>query len=453
MPPPGGSDGVIGSVFTGLTQNGGGGNGGSGARPRPQPTPRPTPIAESDTMKLCIRYDVHFVDSGAGEDYWTDPTAPRAARGMKATLLRQGQSSPVYEGFLDDGRGEDEEGCTPAFPVSGTASYTLRLASHGRIQGGDLFVHDYDASPPAPLIWVIDAGTLGPGTWLLDLGPPPSRLVNVFNVYQASAFALYRHGGGLANDTGWNLYAARSGSPRECGVGSCYADGSSYISEKGHAYKFIIAHEIGHQIGHALNPSLTGNHCASIQDHELCPEWGCSTGACSGHSMLGYEISKCAIGEGFADFYSADVWNDHEDTDCWLRYWKAEPEDTSPGAPRINCEDDADNAEFPVGYFDRACRRPGPATCSGYEPGCVNGTATTEGVGTELDWMRQFWNLHTRGAVPPSFLEIGAWLTGTPRWGLQDAYRLLDASANADGVSTALRDNWNEHKARNAIDH
>ncbi|MGH7820974.1 MAG: hypothetical protein ACREQ9_14510, partial [Candidatus Binatia bacterium] len=150
-------------------------------------------------IKFCFRYEADFADSGSGEDYWRERVASREARGMKVRIIRNSRSAALFDGFLDDGFGGNGSGCTPALAVaSGSATYAFHLTSRGRIQGNELVVKDYDAAQQSPVTWIASGGKLGPGTWVIDLGPPPSTARNVFNVYQANAFALYRHTGALA---------------------------------------------------------------------------------------------------------------------------------------------------------------------------------------------------------------------------------------------------------------
>jgi hypothetical protein len=86
--------------------------------------------------------------------------------------------------------------------------------------------------------------------------------------------------------------------------------------------------------------------------------------------------------EGFADFYAADVWNDHDQTDCQYQV----------GSAGYDCEDGT-GTSFSNGWLESQC------------------ATTHDNRGVELDWMRVFWAVHTMGAAPdPGFSEIVDWI-------------------------------------------
>jgi hypothetical protein len=73
-----------------------------------------------------------------------------------------------------------------------------------------------------------------------------------------------------------------------------------------------------------------------------------------------------------------------------------------------------------------------------------------KGYGTELDWMRALWDLHTDSTLAPSFTEIVQWLDSSPVWGNLDAYELIDLEAERLGGQLDLH--WDVAKTRNGID-
>jgi hypothetical protein len=79
-----------------------------------------------------------------------------------------------------------------------------------------------------------------------------------------------------------------------------------------------------------------------------------------------------------------------------------------------------------------------------------------DGNGVELDWMRAFWVVHTRGSSDPTMNDLLRWIDaaddGTnPSWTDTNIYNLLDAEAARRGGT--LNANWNFAAADHGIDH
>ena len=62
--------------------------------------------------------------------------------------------------------------------------------------------------------------------------------------------------------------------------------------------------------------------------------------------------------------------------------------------------------------------------------------------GTEVDWLRVFWGVHTDGAAPPSFTTIARWIRDCGTLGDVSAYQDLDECADAR-PGDSLEVNWN----------
>lgn len=122
--------------------------------------------------------------------------------------------------------------------------------------------------------------------------------------------------------------------------------------------KFVIAHEYGHVNQGATQTGSIANDCT----------WNMQ----GGHGMTTKEFMSCAMTEGWANFVSADGWNDDSaGAGGKLRYWG-----DCRGSSTIDIESSGDAADCVVKYLEN--------NFTGYG-----------GRGTELDWMRTYWDYHT----------------------------------------------------------
>jgi hypothetical protein len=187
------------------------------------------------------------------------------------------------------------------------------------------------------------------------------------------------------------------------------ADDSEYFSGSNevniatghHDNKFIVAHEIGHFVMDQRTDFSLG---------------GCGTDS---HSSITKETQRCALTEGFANFYSAAAFNSTEESDCWYR--------------AVDCES-SQPTERPTRVMENTLPTP------------------FAGFGNETDWLRTLWDMRTDGVTMSSMLD---WIdtandAGTS-WSDINVYRLLNIRANAIGGS--LDSNWDDYKTFNGIDH
>ena len=221
---------------------------------------------------------------------------------------------------------------------------------------------------------------------------------DLMNVYQAGAYAMYRHGGGVSGTT--LTYFVDLDENAEDG----FNPNNKTVTINRWNRKFVIVHEAGHWM-------------SDKGTHEVMNQAGdCSytDAVCGGspHWMLSEEWAGCAADEGFSHFYAADVWNNHNELDC---EFGSEP--------------------FDLHYLNTNC----------------GGTAQH---GVELDWLRQFWDVHTNGNAPdPTFTAMINWLDDAPNWTRSNVYSKLDQQA--DVVGGDLNTNWDAMKGAvgNGINH
>lgn len=154
-------------------------------------------------------------------------------------------------------------------------------------------------------------------------------------------------------------------------------------------WKFVLAHEFGHVVqGKAMGlpwnaycftaaGNVTSNCSApNLPDHPNAPD-SCAcdhvTGSNKLHCLQSLELTSSAIVEGFAQFFSARVWNKPDST-CLFRYYKQWRNDNGS-----------------------VVQPPYNVSCSTYANWRDNHCYASTGS-TELDWLHFLWNLHAVGS-------------------------------------------------------
>ena len=385
------------------------------------------PKTKSDRagVKICIQQMSIFSDAGIGEDFWTSTASTaRASRGAWVAILREG--SYLWVNFVGDGRGAGDpgSGCTdvlaePPDP-SGTYDYTIQIWTVGNVQGNAINTA-YNGNPV--LDWTFTRPLTGNGTFEVTFDPT-GNTGKAFDVYMVGAYGLYRHAAGLTDETfRFRLEAGSSNSSVDrvndtVRIGDLRAD-----------RKFIIAHEMGHLLGDFAtgnNDWKTVNTKCHCYESSSCPaEYG-------SHTMISKERSRCAVAEGFAHFYAAAVFNSHTDDspyECWFHYYKEVGGDSTP---TVNCELDWPDGPFDEAYMENNCAVP------------------WVGMGTELDWMRTFWDVLSDQPIPHTMEDIVQWIDSADFWHNYFAFNELDAAADLIGGEFDAK--WDLAKGRNGVD-
>lgn len=379
--------------------------------------------AVAHSVTWCAYSPVQYVDSDVDqpqfpEDHWeeTDVTTNKSIRGARYELWQDSTGLKVSNGFLFDGI-NGAAGCTGALSLS-SGTYDFFVYSEGEVQGNTLDVGDTHGNTKFVLAYDVSVSASGTKNFY---SAPVSETDDVFNVYQAAAWALYRHAGGMSNET----YYIQVGNPTECTPnGSSCSDApsdSSFIADGAIRKKFLIVHELGHVLGYHAEPNLRNalNYAfpenLEIEINDVCqPPPGANPS--TSHVFHELEWVGAALGEGFADFYAADVWNDHNETDCWFAAW-ANP-------PALSCE--AGTPNYPHSWVD-------DLTCT--DPDFPD-------TGERIDFMRILWDLHTDPASPQVTFTylLQTWLAAAGTWEKDDAFLVIDA--RADYLGGAFDDNW-----------
>ena len=372
-------------------------------------------VGLADTVKFCFSTAGTYNDNGftnpngSTEDRWgTDVAKPsRAAWGNVYK-----SNSLIWADYLDDGNGADGAGCTPTLTVTGVNDdYDFYVNSYGSASN-DIDVRDTSLNLYQAILtnYVVSGGS---GTYNVTITVTSNTTAyRVFNIYNAAGMAIATRTS-LSGQT--FFFQADYGGAG----GSHYTDPTVFITSTHGMFKYVILHEMGHRVGD-LNTqgSLVGSdYTASEGD---CPS------SDTVHSMLSREYSKAACNEGYAHFYSANIWNFISDTDCHFEYYKPINGDNSPS---IDCE--SGHTGFEVDFYDTNC-------------------TVVAGRSVEMDWLREYWDVQTN-ATPPSFSEVNDWLDDATPWTDTTAYTELDSKANTEGGN--LNTNWDNTKAANGVDH
>jgi len=387
-------------------------------------------VADAAYERFCVKHTGSYLDNENGgyypHDYWTDDL-PKYARGQWISIRRNGIE--VWQGNLYDGLGGTAIACTPfiGWMPAGVASFEFELVSEGFVNGNGIVVRGQNDA----ITWVSyveQVNVVNNGTHWVVLPIPVGPFYDVFNVYQAGAYAIYMHNGGIAGnevryqvDSDWYrsaFYCDNSPPPDKCPLGSYRV----MLKPSATHFAFTIAHETAHWIGDVRTQGVFDADTidVSYQDPQCFgqdPE--------SPHGLFSEEWAGGAAGEGFASFYAADVFNNHDQSDCGHPYW------VNGWLDSFSCQDG--HLTAPLAWHENYC---------GDDPY----------KGAEVDWIRIFWDVHTAGAAPdPTFTSVLDWLDFAGDFTAQSVYGALNASAAT--FNDDLEANWDNWKFVDGVDY
>jgi hypothetical protein len=180
------------------------------------------------------------------------------------------------------------------------------------------------------------------------------------------------------------------------------SDTATYINPNdrgGFASKYIIAHEFAHQLQHWVNvPSPLGpTGWGAAINYAAADDANCPYASGDYHYVVSKEYQSAAILEGMADWIAAVAFNGTDGDDCRLKPYGAFPwidgslsvptEFSCQGWDDVANEGDDGGVEW-TGYSIDAFDYLGDYCAAG----------TTDDRGTELDWLRFFWDLDRSSA-------------------------------------------------------
>jgi hypothetical protein len=384
----------------------------------------------AESVLLCVNIVTNYLDHFAG-DFFTEPgDFARPAYGMKFRLADL-SSTVLAEGNLLDGSSNTKPGCIGrTLSLQTNTTYTLTLWSEGRVSGNPVVVQQAGAVQSATLSLSVPAGTGGLAVY--DLDPNPLSRETAWNVYEAVAFGLSKHPGFTPLKTVFDI--------AKVGGGAYFCGTDSVGFEPGLTqFKYIIGHELGHAM-HFTNAGYVGNCSLSAQDYTDRGNGGapgsvtggdCNTtppsGVPDGHGLFSREWMSAAVIEGFANFYSAAIWNDATQRDC---QWSQLADTTR------DCEG---SSSVPDRLMLTQCEQPS--------------AGWARDRGNEWDWLKVFWDVHTDLAPRPSMNEILRWIRTAGEQGVPysrgNYYLLLDERALRLGGS--IWRSWEAARYRNGV--
>jgi hypothetical protein len=348
--------------------------------------------AHSINYTICATTSAVFSDNDHYEDAWrSDGQRPLSYASLslrKDANCNWAPDSP-YE-YFGDGFA-DEDGC-----VSFTTDYHGCFVYTWRSYG---YLYDTEG-----LSVYTSTGSLSQVTGFIA-APPQSTTPFAFSVptnasarvYATFAYMATREFYGSAGGDTY-VYLDDTACP-VCGGGSsnraCAGDNNSaHVCLAETDEKFLMGHEYGHvNLWQSTSNSIVND---------------CSLNG-STHDFGSKEYISCAASEGWASFVALDIWNDHDaNSNPEGYYWWDQASDTCTGPPDPYMNQDVID-QCPDTPDDRDLVR---ADFSGCWDQCVTQfmhnmhTGTFSGRGTEVDWMRAFWDYHTNDNG-----EHGTWVS------------------------------------------
>lgn len=367
-------------------------------------------------VKFCAEYQVDYEDSDLG---LSDPAAEgdyfatnsnKVARGARIRIIRQSNSDTAQEYADWDGA---DAGCASFTMVVGQ-QYDVQIRAVASVRDNTIQVMDHQDSGSIWYSVALNDWTVPSGAGVLTQDIETANTHAAWNVAAAAGHAMWRRGGGFSGVT-YDFYtqyddcdtpSETSNPPTDecdpCGnnSGSCSRDGAAHLSTEGVNRRIIIVHEMGHSLAYFAAGSYS-----PPSDYDLdpgAPDCYSLFDDGDSHEMNGKEWQSAAIKEGWAHFYAAVAFNQTNETDCGFIYYKSQNYDlvggNEAGDPHpFSCEAGPSFTTSGIGaknYLEEKC------------------TGDLDDKGTEMDWLRFWWDLLTEESATVSFddcTEIYAW--------------------------------------------
>ncbi len=389
------------------------------------------------SVEICIRFNVDYIDR-AGGDYWTSSSDKRANGVL--VQVREAESKRLVSLAYANA----STGCLPRMSLARLLLYEVIAYSDALVSNNN-HVTLYP-SPTNKTLYqsslVDDFHPVADGTYTFTW---QNDSTNVVNIFAAAAYSIQRRWGGTKDETYYLYNQDCPGSSGSCRRNEANLNGWSqysvvYIGNglNGNERKFIISHELGHAVSAMLSPRKRPppDRDTSLTDGFFST--ACATG--SGHTFVSEEWQSGAIYEGFAQYYAATVWNNGGQFDCDFYYYR-----TLDLSPRDGVNDSPATPGVTGAIYSCESGRDMIQTC--YDE---DGSQQLLATGTELDWLRFFWDLQTNGGV--SFGKLAnIWRDADPdNWTSLSLFADLRAAAAGRGVSNATWDSW---ASFNGVDH
>jgi hypothetical protein len=428
--------------------------------------------AAQATARFCVVWDLRFADAWelmgsypAVDDHWNTPggaltpyTEPAA--GLRYAIVSElpgGGVAPVQSGWLE--QSGVYAGCTPLLTLDSANTYDVNVVSRA-VAAGDI-VEVRDAPDTASLYAVTLWNNFRPVSGISqqsqrsfhdplwsDLLAVAWKTVSTFSPDGLQTIRLYPNGESPLRTTD-PVDGSETCSYPLTGQGSSRNCGGEIFVKSSHLHR---RYAISHELGHTFWNRRVGATMASADFGAGYPDG--FAGACPAeagtHSLQEVEYSGLAITEGWAHLVAAATWNDPSEGECWYRYWHDLDWDLANGGNQWQ----ADLAPVVFGsaeeWFDCA-GTVGAMSTGGWPipPADFLGEYcevpfSTQGLATELDWLRMFWGMRTLGYSQHTLLalidasEPQSWTeTHLGPVGDQPAWRLSQAA-----IGTPMAGSW-----------
>ena len=355
------------------------------------------PTLEAATYKVCVRVVVQTSDSGLSvngvtEDHYLGTDAAGGleviGRGFRVMLMQQEAGGSIWAEVFDS---NTSDGCF-SFSRAGNNIYSVVVQgyatdgedNHIRIHTGGTDTSTWFPGDTIDRAFVNQP--LGSDNYFVLDGAEDDRWTTI----AVAAFGLYR----WDNETTDTIISIGFSEDEDDGCGdssSMFGDSTSYIESLrahlikiGHCdttdqtesrKKMLVTHELGHAMarlyyGHDGAESPLYAYYVPFDFDETDPNYDECVNTL-GYDLTSLEANSLAFKEGFADFYSARVWNNASGRGSYQRF----------GTPvDLEAWDAAGGVNTPGGYTLNVCG------------------STAIGVSTRSDYLRFFWDWHTSSA-------------------------------------------------------
>ena len=359
--------------------------------------------AAAATYAVCAKYAVSFDDarSEVGDDHIVS-NGDLPARGAWMEVIH-GTSTVVASGYANESGGDI--GCLSGVEGTTGYTYTVKLYSTAVIDENTVDIRNTDtAELNYSASWTWGPGAGSKVTFTTDVK-------DWWNIAAAAGWAASRLDGGMTAKT-WRWYT------QECPTGSqsciAYDSGASlwegYVCLSTHGAcstdpalrKYLLAHQMGHLSSMHANGGLI-----AARDLTLAADGSCDGGA--GHKINSKEYQSSAAYEGIAHAWAAMAFNTYgSGQDCGFHYYVPpdDPDWNNNNAPEdewFDCDGELCSSSDCTSSIDG----------TDYLSDFCGGTLT--GRGTEVDWLRFWWDLVTDGGTTVSDDDVfDIWLGASP---------------------------------------
>lgn len=314
---------------------------------------------------VCAKLATSYIDTAAtitqlDDDYIRDNTAA-AARGVHLVVTDNTTNTVVQELYLPDA----DPACAPALNYNTARTYKIQVKSDASVANNTIVVRNDDVNNQMFVSTIETAWVPVAGQKTVTTG-----IHNAWNLLRVATWAMHRRSTGLSGE---NITFFLQTCPTIPGA-SCASRANSklYIDPSMQAKKFVPVHEMGHRIAQLHNQ---GNH-ADI------PTLSPVDGNCTGNGdLIEKKYTSFAAAEGIAHYYAAVAFNDTTGANCEVQRNGDYNLNAISGEVQFNekspsCEGDPSQETWaPADFLGNHC------------------IGLTEDRGTELDWLRLFWDL------------------------------------------------------------